>query len=120
MIAAYPASGIPDSRQLGDPVLSITGSTDERADATRIRDGLFRFDEPRLLAVVDGLNHYDWADDVSEAELNRDGPRERPVAQARVDAMRVIDTWLDYALRDSTIARVQFQGGDFGGVEVER
>jgi dienelactone hydrolase len=121
MIAAYPTGNVRPDRRDPEPVLSIVGSTDERADAAKILDGFERFPSPRLHAVIAGLNHYDWADDVSEAELRRDGPRERPVDVARTDGMRVFDTWLDAALRDDPIARVAFDGDDFGAnVEVTR
>lgn len=121
MIAAFPTGNVRPDRRDPEPVLSIVGSTDERADAAKIFEGFERFPSPRLHAVIAGLNHYDWADDVSEAELRRDGPRERSVAVARTDGMRVIDTWLDAALRDDALARIAFEGGDFGAnVEVAR
>ncbi|TVQ94469.1 MAG: hypothetical protein EA397_02025 [Deltaproteobacteria bacterium] len=120
IIAAYPTGTVRPDRRPDSPMLSITGETDERADPDRIRAGFERFVGPRLFAEVQGLNHYDWADEVSQAELDRDGPRLRPVEEARLDAMRVFDTWLDAALREDPEAWEAFTSADFDGVEVAR
>lgn len=120
MLAAFPTQSVDPDERVDSPVLSIIGSTDERADAQRVRDGFERFVEPRLFASVGGLNHYDWADDVTQGELARDGERLRPVQTVRADAMRVVDTWLDYALSGDQRAEAAYNRGGFPNVEVAR
>lgn len=120
IIASFPAGWDDLSERAGEPVLSIVGANDGSADLSRVEAAILAQPDPRLYAVVDGLNHYDWADEVSEGELARDGERGRPVAEARTDAMRVIDTWLDAWLLDQEAARVDWFEADFMGVEEVR
>lgn len=120
IIASFPAGWDDLGTRAGDPVLSIVGANDGSADLTRVEAAILDQPEPRLYAVVEGLNHYDWADDVSEGELARDGARGRPVAEAREDAMRVIDTWLDGWLRDDAEALDAWFEADFPGVAETR
>lgn len=120
IIASFPADWDDITERAGDPVLSIVGENDGSADLTRVADAILAQPEPSLYAVVEGFNHYDWADGVTEGELARDGERARDVAEARTDAMRVMDTWLDAWMRDDDLARINWQQGEFPGVEVTR
>jgi len=120
IIASFPAGWDDLTTRAGDPVLSIVGENDGSADLTRVRDAILDQPDPRLYAVVDGMNHYDWADDVSEGELARDGERARPVPQAREDAMRVMDTWLDAWMLDDASALDAWSSADFDGVQETR
>jgi dienelactone hydrolase len=95
LFASFPAGDGPVEGE--GPVLSLSGSTDGSALPEDVRAGAERYAEAQL-AFVDGMNHYAWADDASEAELEGDGPLERPLAEVRTDALRVLDTWLDAGL----------------------
>lgn len=120
IIASFPATWDDLGTRAGDPVLSIVGANDGSADLTKVADAILAQPAPKLYAVVDGFNHYDWADDVSEGELARDGERARPVEEARHDAMRVMDTWLDAWMRDDPDALNAWFEEDFPGVEETR
>ena len=120
IIASFPAPWDDLASRAGDPVLSIVGENDGSADLTRVEDAILAQPEPRLYAVVDGLNHYDWADGVTEDELDKDGPRGRPVEEARRDAMRVVDTWLDAWLLEDQDAQDAWFDADFPGVQETR
>ncbi|MFK7927683.1 MAG: alpha/beta hydrolase [Myxococcota bacterium] len=120
IIASFPAGWDDLSERAGDPVLSIVGANDGSADLQRVRDAILAQPDPRLYAVVDGFNHYDWADDVSAEELAKDGERARPVAEARTDAMRVMDTWLDGWMTADAEAQDRWFNSSFSGVEVTR
>jgi len=120
IVASFPApwddvAGRPDA-----PALSIVGENDGSADLSRVREGFEALAGPRLYAEVEGLNHYDWADGVTEGELDGDGPRGRPVPEARADAMAVMDTWLDAWLLDDPQARAAWATADFPGIEEGR
>lgn len=120
LIASFPADtsrllGTADSRSL-----FIVGSEDRRVDRDTLRRGFAVFSGQKLLATVDGMNHYDWTDGATAGELSTDGTSTRPVAQSRRDAWRVIDTWADAALRADAAAQAQFASGMFAGVQVQR
>ena len=120
IIASFPADWDDLTTRAGEPVLSIVGANDGSADLTRVEDAILAQPDPRLYAVVEAFNHYDWADGVSEAELARDGERARPVDEARADAMRVISVWLDAWLKDDAEALEDWSSTDFPGVEETR
>jgi hypothetical protein len=120
LIASFPAD---TSRLLGTPnarSLFIVGSEDRRVDRDTLRRGFAVFAGQKLLATVDGMNHYDWTDGATASELSTDGASTRPIAQSRRDAWRVIDAWADTALRDDPAAQQQFASGTFAGVQVQR
>lgn len=116
IIASFPAPWDDLTERAGDPVLSIVGENDGSADLTRVEEAILAQPDPRLYAIVAGMNHYDWADDVTEDELARDGERGRDVDVARIDAMRVIDTWLDAWMRDQPDAQQDWFEEDFPGI----
>lgn len=116
LFASYPSAGTDLSEASGKPVVALAGSTDEVAPREEIESALERLDDPLWYGVVDGLNHYGWTDDPSPSELRRDGPETRPVADARRDAHRVLDTWLDAWLLDDPDALLRLDGS-FPGVE---
>lgn len=99
LLASFPAGGGPIDERPGAPVLAIAGTRDRAALPDEVRDGLERFREPRLYAAIDGLNHYGWTDGATDGELDGDGALGRPLPEVRTDAQRVIDAWLDHALR---------------------
>lgn len=115
LAASFPAEGtaVEDDPR---PVLSLIGSDDGSADGGATQAGAERFAGPVFFGVVDGMNHYGWTDDATEKELAKDGTATRPVDEARRDALRVFDTWLDATLRDDPTA-LEALDGAFPNVE---
>ena len=91
LLASFPADGTPVEDGDG-PVLALVGGTDV-FDDDRLAAQLARMG-PSTWATVDGMNHYAWTDDATEAELDGDGPQTRPVDATRADALRVFDAWV--------------------------
>ena len=86
--------------QDGRPVLGITGSTDS-ISPSEFREEWGAFGSPFASAVVQGMNHYAWTDDVQQTERGnrKDGELERPLDVVRDDAWLVMDGFLDAALK---------------------
>jgi pimeloyl-ACP methyl ester carboxylesterase len=121
LLAAYPTAGVRVERQPVSYVVAIVGANDERSTPEQVRERFERFEPARLLATVQGMNHYDWTDTPTDRELASDGPSDRPLREIRADAMRVFDVWLDAAMLDSPLARLQFSNGEFAdSIEVYR
>lgn len=118
LLASFPADGT-DVESRDAAVLSVVGTDDGSADLDAVADGAERFPGPTLLAEVDGLNHYGWTDAPTEGELAKDGEATRDVEEARRDALRLIDTWLDATLLGDADANARLQG-DFPNVAVTR
>ncbi|MFT5585144.1 MAG: pimeloyl-ACP methyl ester carboxylesterase [Cognaticolwellia sp.] len=100
VISSYAAGGdkVEDTNM---PVLSISGDLDGSAAIEDVREGAERFGNATL-AVVEGMNHYDWVDDVTEEELEKeDSPSELPFEETRANGWRVIDAYLDAEMMDS-------------------
>jgi len=105
LLASWPAEGSPVEEMKGRPSLSLIGSEDKGGDATQTAyEEYQRFPSPGWFGVVDGMNHYDWADGASDADLKGDGVPTRPRAETRRDVLRVLDTWLDAWLLDDPVA----------------
>lgn len=105
ILASWAAEGTPVAAQAGRPSLSLIGSEDRAGEATQEAfEQYARFEEPRFFGVVEGMNHYDWADGASDDNLLSDGVPTRPREETRRDAQRVLDTWLDAWLRDDAEA----------------
>jgi predicted dienelactone hydrolase len=120
LLASRPADGSRIDLRPGAPVLSITGSADGLASVESVTRGFSAFSAPRMLAVVDGMNHFDWTDEATAGEMARDRPATRPRERTRIDALRVIDTWLDATLRADPAAARALDVGMFAGVTVTR
>lgn len=120
LLASYPAAGTDVAARAGSPVLSIVGAEDGASRPATVREGFERFAEPRWYAEVDGLTHYGWTDGATEAEREGDGVPTRPEADARADAMAVVDTFLDAVLTLDPEAAARLEAGAFSGVEVSR
>jgi dienelactone hydrolase len=97
LLASYAAPGDPVEDQDGRPVLAVGGTTDGSLEPDRLLDEVARFPQVETF-LVDGMNHYAWTDDPSQAELDGDGARTRSLEALRRDALRVVDTWLDVVL----------------------
>lgn len=104
LLASYPAGGTDVAARAGTPVLSVSGDGDGRSAVEDVAEGWRRFEEPRHLAVVAGMNHYAWTDDVEPAEASSEPAATRPDAETRRDAQRVLDAWLDGVLQGDTDA----------------
>jgi poly(3-hydroxybutyrate) depolymerase len=115
LLASFPAGFTPVERRTEGRVLSLWG-TDDTGDETAARDGVARFDVPADYGRISGMNHYAWTDEVTEAELARDALSTRPDAETRLDALRVIDTWLDAVLLDDDTATLSLDEGAFENV----
>ncbi len=117
LLASWAAEGSPVEEQVGRPSISLIGSEDRAGDATQeAYERYDRFPEPRWFGVIEGMNHYDWADDPSDANLLSDGVPTRPRDQTRRDAARVLDAWLDAWLRDDADAMAALDARDFDRV----
>lgn len=115
IVSSYPAGGdkVEDRSQ---PVLSIIGDLDGSADLTKAEEGAERF-EQATFAVVQGMNHYDWVDDVTQEERDKeDSPSERPPEETRADAWRVMDAYLDAEMMGSG---EDWTDRDYSGVTLE-
>jgi hypothetical protein len=115
MLASFPAAGDPIEDAVPRPVLALTGTTDV-FDFDRLEDELDRFAGDTLDARIDGMNHYAWTDDATDAELDSDGEQRRAIPATRTDAQRVLDAWLDVSLFDADESALD---GPFPGVEVQ-
>lgn len=119
LMGSFPAQGDDVQARAGSPVLSMVGTDDGSAAPADVLAGLERFAEPSWYAEVEGLNHYGWTDDATAGELEKDGTAARPVNEARQDALRLLDTWLDATLRGDPAATAAIEAGDFPGVVLE-
>lgn len=120
LLAAYPADGTAVGTRAGSPVLVMVGSDDGASLPTDVEAGFERFGEPRWYGEVEGMNHYAWTDDATEADLAKDGVASRPDAETRPDALNLLDTWMDAVLGHDGDARDRLDAGEFPGVEVSR
>ncbi len=117
LLASWPADSSDVESMKGRPSLSLIGSEDKSGEATQTAYEVYqRFAEPAWFGVVDGMNHYDWADGASDADLASDGVPTRPQADTRRDVLRVLDTWLDAWLRDDAEAKAALEARGFPGV----
>ena len=114
--ASYPPDTTDIESMAGSPSLLLTGSEDRISTETFI-DRWERFPDPVFKGVVYGMNHYDWTDDASEADLAKDGVSLRPIEESRPDAWRVIDAWLDAVLKSDQTAQTRLDEGGFPGIE---
>lgn len=117
ILASWAAEGTPVEAQAGRPSLSLIGSEDRSGEATQEASEQYaRFEEPRFFGVIEGMNHYDWADGPSDDNLLSDGVPTRPREESRRDAQRVIDAWLDAWLRGDSEALAALEAHAFPGV----
>lgn len=120
LIASFPADR---SRLLGGDgarVVMLSGTEDHRVNQGDLLAGFAAFRAPKLLGLVDGMNHYDWTDNATSSELATDGTPTRPQTLTRRDALRVIDALTDAVLAGSAQAAQELDSGTFEGVTVQR
>ncbi|MEL6345554.1 MAG: alpha/beta hydrolase, partial [Myxococcota bacterium] len=114
LLGSFAAEGTDLSRH-ADPILSLVGGNDTSSTPEEVREGWEQFPTERWLGVVEGMNHYGWTDDNSDADLERGGPVGRPDEETRPDGMRPLDAYLDLILRDDMDARTLLEQGSFSG-----
>lgn len=126
VLAAYPADADYDAirARRGSSSLLVAGTADVPTALTRVQ-GAFTsvFEDPKLYAQVDALNHYAWTDNPTSDELTSDGPRpptEDARAETRRDALTVVDLWLDSVLRRDADATTSLANGTFHNVTLLR
>ena len=117
LLASWPGETTPVEEMGGRPSLSLIGSEDKGGVATQEAfEAYQRFPEPAWFGVVDGMNHYNWADGATDSNLAGDGTPTRPQEDTRRDAVRVVDTWLDAWLRDDEAAHEALAARNFPNI----
>jgi pimeloyl-ACP methyl ester carboxylesterase len=117
LLASWPSEATPVEDQLGRPSLSLIGSEDDSGEATQTAfENYARFPQPAWFGVIDGMNHYDWADGASDLNLQGDGIPTRPQTETRRNALRVLDAWLDAVMRDDATAQQALDARAFPGI----
>ena len=117
IVASYPAGG-DTVQEKQRPVLSIAGDLDNSAVPEEVRAGAQRFGNATL-AWVQGMNHYDWCDAVTQKERDKENsPHERPADESRSDAWRVIDAYLDAEMMGGRLGAIE-SGGSRPDGEIE-
>ncbi|MCB9791313.1 MAG: hypothetical protein H6741_01185 [Alphaproteobacteria bacterium] len=118
LMASYAADG-DEVEERDAPVLSILGSEDGSVSLEDAQAGAERFPDARL-ACVQGMTHYDWTDEVTDKEREKEGTSAlRPAAESRADALAVIEDYLAGALLDDSEARQRLDAGAYAGVSFE-
>ena len=117
LLASWPSEATPVEDLVGRPSLSLIGSEDKSGEATQTAfENYARFPQPAWFGVIDGMNHYDWADGATDANLRGDGTPTRPMVETRRDALRVLDAWLDAILREDADAQAAMDARTFPGI----
>jgi pimeloyl-ACP methyl ester carboxylesterase len=100
LLASYP-SGADRKSRLAPPVsdsefvLSIIGSDDGLLEVDKAADELDPIDAPHALAVVEGMNHFQFTDGVTSGEARRDAEANIETQRARQLVLYLVDGWLD-------------------------
>lgn len=98
LLAAIPNPADPVEDVEDRPVLALTGSADERIVPGDVADGLAPIEAPLFFGVIEGMNHYDWTDGASKADLASDGAPTVPQDETRLIAQAAIDGFIDATL----------------------
>lgn len=72
-------------------VLSITGERDGRISVAEVAEGAERFAAPTTMAVIEGMNHFQWVDGATAAQWESDDPATIDVGEARQRVVRLLD-----------------------------
>lgn len=91
-------ASVPDPADTFDgregPVWSITGSADGRITPEEVVIGAEAFDEA-MVAVVEGMNHFQLTDDASQGDLDSDGEPGIALETARERTLTLVDGLLN-------------------------
>ena len=110
LLASYP-NGAERVDRLAPPsadneyVLSIIGGNDGLLEVDKAAEELEPIDAPRTLAVVEGMNHFQFTDDVGSSEANRDADPDVETETARRLVLFLVDGWLDDFANDDVRLR---------------
>lgn len=115
LAASYPDDGTDPTERGDSPALSLAGAEDGYASVADVAAGAERFSNVTY-GVVDGMTHFDWVDNPTDAELAKDGVS-TGTAATRTHALDVVDTFLDASLRGDADAAARL-AGPFAGVEL--
>ncbi|MGM0555325.1 MAG: alpha/beta hydrolase [Myxococcota bacterium] len=106
LLASFP-DGADRGERLGPPVpesefvLSIIGSKDGLLDVEEAATELEGVDAPRALAVVEGMNHFQFTDGITSGEAGRDSEPDIETDRARELVLFLVDGWLDDFVNDN-------------------
>ncbi len=114
LLASYPAEGDALDARDAPQVLSLVGDMDGATSLDDAREGAARYDA--WYGEIDGMNHYAWTDDPTPGELAGDFEASRDASATRLDALHVLDTWLDATLRGDAAAAVRLSARQFPNV----
>ena len=118
LLASYPDEKSDISNIKDKPVLSITGSNDKKSLPEKVRKGFDSIKSQKVLAEVQGMNHYAWTDNFTQEELKSDGIIEGNLTNLRNTAFNVIDAWLDYVFSDNTQSLNKLKQNSIAGVKI--
>jgi dienelactone hydrolase len=76
-------------------VLSLTGSLDGRITVDEVVEGAQRFTAPTTIAVIEGMNHFQWVDAPTREQWESDRAATIDVMEARRLALSMIDEALE-------------------------
>jgi dienelactone hydrolase len=99
LFASYPASSTAAPHDASRArVLSLIGSVDGRVSVDQARAGaetIATSGAPVTFAIVEGMNHMQFADDVTAAEAANDGTATIGTAEARARALVLVDALVE-------------------------
>ena len=95
LLASYPDPSATPTRRDG-LALSILGADDGLVDPKEVEDGLAALRAPSTGALVDGLTHFQFTDDATDGEIDKEGTTSPlDVDEARGPALFLMDAFLD-------------------------
>jgi pimeloyl-ACP methyl ester carboxylesterase len=100
LLASYP-NGAERVDRLTPPsseseyVLSIIGSNDGLLDVEQAAEELEPIEAPHTLAVVEGMNHFQFTDGIKSSESGRDDEAAIDTQDGRTLVLFLVDGWLD-------------------------
>lgn len=93
LLASYPDPGSPPTRNDG-AALSVVGALDGSVDFDNLKAGALALKVPTTTAIVDDLTHFQFTDDATDAELEKEGTQSAIAAdEARRPALFLIDAF---------------------------
>lgn len=102
MLASIPNPADDMGAVQGGRVVSVTGAADARIPPAEVLDGARVFSVPTQVAVVAGMTHYQWVDDVTEAEIESDAPPIADTAAVRRLGMFLVDALAQHLIEGSS------------------
>lgn len=94
LLASVPDPADDVAARTSGRVLSVTGGQDGRISPDEVEAGARAFAAPTTVAVVDGMNHFQFTDDASDDDLASDGESTVDLDTARARALFLLDAML--------------------------